>query len=219
MASRLDCSVQAMAEVYPQFAFQELTSQKGTAGVWRGRVRPIKTAESLSELLDDLHHDREVYVVGDEVRHLPSCPAQHCRHDWMDRLGDIANTFDLEIRYDGGQGLPRAWVMAPAIPPAKRQHMWSDNAVCAFLASDRVWVWHKDTVAQFVPHILIWLVKWTVFDRTGQWIGAQHGSTPQYHLRYIRPKDPCWCGSGKSYRKCCRKKDLTAIGLRHARRK
>jgi len=64
----------------------------------------------------------------------------------------------------------------------------SDGAICAFLASDRVWIWHKDTVAEYLPHVLIWLVKWIVFDQTGEWIGAEHASTPQYHLRWGQTK-------------------------------
>ncbi len=217
MPTRLDASVQAMAEAYPQFAYEKEIARKGPVGVWRGRVQPIKTLDRLNELLDDLAHDRPVYVVGDQLRHLDSCEADHCHHEWMDKSGDLRTAFDLEMRYDGGIAIPRCLVVAPPIPTTKRRHMWSDGAVCAFFASDRVWLWHKDTIATFLPHVLIWLVKWQVFDSTEHWIGAQYEANPVFHFTRIGSKELCWCGSGAQYRKCHRTEDMLALGFRRVR--
>lgn len=217
MLNRLDASIQAMAQGYSQFHFQIEAGPSGDVGTWRGSVQPIKRIEELDELLDDLAHDRDVYCIGDEIRHLQFCRAPHCRHEWMGRVGDLQTPFDLEIHYDGGPALPRCYVVSPWIPIPKRRHMWNDGAICAFLASDRVWMWHNDTVATFVPHALIWLVKWSVFDRTGSWVGAEYESDPRFHFTEIRPKDLCWCGSGAQYRKCHRKGDMAALGFRPMR--
>lgn len=217
MLNRLDASVQAMADEYRQFRFEIEPGRGGNFGIWRGSVQPIKRRDGLDELLDDLAHDRDVYCVGDEIRHLESCRGPHCRHEWMQDVGDIEMPFDLEIRYDGGPAIPRCYVISPWIPVPKRKHMWNDGAVCAFLASDRAWVWHQDTVATFVPHALIWLIKWSVFDRTECWIGSEYESNPRFHFTKIRPKELCWCGSGAQYRKCHRRKDMRALGFRRAR--
>lgn len=186
MASRLQESIDAVGESYPQFKYSALESGSKTIGVWQ----PIRTADNLVHLLDDVHHDRPVRVVGDEVQHLESCTAVHCDHAWQNRATDLGRSFEIEIQYDGGQAVPRCRVLSPRIPPEKRHHMWIDGVICAFLASENVWIWHSDTVADYVPHALIWLVKWMVFDQTSVWIGAQHENTPQHHLAIVRPKQP-----------------------------
>jgi SEC-C motif len=214
MPDRLEASVRAMAETYPRLTFESDAERDGRPGIWRGWVQPIKAPGMITELLDDLFHDRPVFVVGDEVKHLPSCTSPHCHHDWMTEALDMTRRFELLITYDGGAALPRCWVLNPAIPPRKRRHMWNDGAICAFLASDRVWSWNRDTVASLLPHVLIWLLKWTVFDQTGVWIGSEHLSNPLYHLRVVGPWDPCWCGSGSPYRKCHRKEDLALVRVR-----
>lgn len=211
MPDRLEKSVQSMAEAYRQFTYKMGSEKSGARGLWRGSVQPIKILGAPVELLDDLFHDRAVYVVGDEVRHLPSCTSTHCHHAWMDKATDLTRRFELAVSYDGGIALPRCHVVHPVIPAAKRRHMWSDGAICAFLASERVWLWNRDTVASFLPHVLIWLVKWMVFDRAGVWIGSEHRSDPGYHLRCVGPRDPCWCGNGLPYRKCHRRKDLALL--------
>lgn len=211
MPNRLEASIQMMTKVYGQFAYETDCEKNCGRGIWRGSVQPIKVTGAQTELLDDLFHDRAVYVVGDEVRHLPSCTSTHCRHDWMDKASQLTRRFDLAVSYDGGIALPRCHVVHPVIPLEKRRHMWSDGAICAFLASERVWSWNRDTVASFLPHVFIWLVKWMVFDQTAVWIGSEHCSDPVYHLQHIGLRDPCWCGRGLPYRKCHYRQDLAAL--------
>ncbi len=200
-----------MAEEHPGFNFEVLRHGSRTWGRWTGGVQPIKTVDGNFELLDDLCHDRDVMVAGDEVQHIPFCTSDHCRHDWMNKLEDLRVLFQIEVRYDGSRALPRCWVLSPRI--LKRRHMWADNAICAFLASDGTWIWHNHTVADFIPHALIWLVKWTVYDQAGEWIGAEHDNSPGYHIETVRPKALCWCGSGEQYRKCHRKEEIQSVGL------
>lgn len=122
-------------------------------------------------------------------------------------MGDLRTPFEVTITYSGARDHPRCWVVSPSIPPEKRRHMWGDCSICPFLASDDTWVWDRDTVADYVAHISVWLVTWLVFDRTGEWIVGEHSGTPQYHLAVVKPNDQCWCRSGRRYRKCHMRED------------
>jgi hypothetical protein len=209
--ARLAQSRKAMLE-FSNFLYEEIPGQRGPIGVWTGRVRPLQSIDGLRLLLDDLAHDRAVFFRGSELHHLDTCTADHCGHGWPPDPAQLLREFELKVMWTGDQIVPRAFVLSPPIPPDKRPHMWGDGAVCAFLASDGVWMWHTNTVADFLPHVLIWLVKWMVFDQTALWIGSQHGNTPQYHLERVSAKAPCWCGRGLQYRKCHRPADLIAVG-------
>jgi hypothetical protein len=208
MPTRLEESIEAMARRFPTFNF----STTPAGGSWIGLVQPIKTTSGLPELLDDLEEDRDVLIVGTEVRHNPKCDHAHHRHPWMDEVLDLTTSFQLEIKYDGGEAFPRAWVVNPLIPQNKRLHMWGDGSICAFLPSRDVWNWSRDNVAGLMPDWLIWLVKWMVYNQTNVWIGAQHQFSPHYHLAILKGKDLCWCGSGRQYRGCHRKEDEVLAG-------
>lgn len=213
MPNRLNESIEAMARRFSSFDFTMNSTGGDNMGSWTGSVQPIKTSSGLFELLDDLENDRDIYIVGSEVRHLPDCKNTHRLYPWMQRVEDLNTTFQLQIVYTGGEAVPKTWVLAPVIPAEKRLHMWADNSICAFLPSREIWNWSKDTVADYLPHVLVWLVKWMVFSQANVWIGAQHQCTPQYHLAILSGKDLCWCGSGDEYRHCHRKDDEVKAGL------
>lgn len=204
-------SQEAMAKDWPEFEFKLLRYGSIIVGSWRGWVQPIRRTDGLFELLDDLSHDRDVYLVGEELCHLPQCGADHCRHEWMDKIADLRKPFELEIWQDMSQGPPRCWVLSPVILTTK--HMWWDWSICDSLASE-VWLLGKQTVVSVIPDYLIWLVKWMVYDQTGEWIGTEHNNTPEYHLKIVDPSTPCWCRSGESYRKCHREKDKRISKIR-----
>jgi hypothetical protein len=213
MPNRLEENIQAMARRFPSFNVSTTTAGGVTVGRWTGTVQPIKTTSGLFELLDDLENDRDVYIVGDEIRHLPGCGHTHCRHSWMDKLKDLNATFQLEIVYRGNETFPRCSVVSPAIPREKGMHMWADGSICAFLPAKDVWNWSRDTVADLMPDWLVWLVKWMVYNQSGVWIGAQHQFSPYYHLQILKSKDLCWCGSGQQYRHCHKKEEEVAAGM------
>lgn len=206
-------NVDAMFREFPEFTYQEGLSDSGILGTWRGKVQPIQNLDEVMLLLDDLAHNRAVYRVRDNLQHLPECKEKHCEHAWMNANLDLTKQFDLRITYSGNEALPKCYVLAPLIPQEKRKHMWADGAICAFLASEGIWQWRAHTVTDFLPHVFVWLIKWVVFDATGVWIGAQHDSSPLYHLRIVDRDDPCWCGSGRLYRKCHRIQDQIDAGL------
>jgi hypothetical protein len=197
---------------FSEFSYEEVPGQRGPVGIWTGRVRPFQAVDGLRLLLDDLAHDRPVFCQGSQLHHLDTCAHSHCGHGLPPNPAQLIQDFDVRIIWGGDEALPRAFIASPLIPQEKKMHMWSDGAVCAFLASDRVWTWHTDTISDFVPHVLIWLAKWMVYNQTNVWIGSEHGNTPQYHLEHVHPKAPCWCGRGRQYRKCHRPNDLVMTG-------
>ena len=184
---------------------------EGHGGYWVGRVRPIPSDDGLVELLDDLEHDRDVYLQGDRLSHLAGCERRHCRHAWMNDVQPVVDReYEIVVVYGGGPALPRCYVTDPVIPLARGGHLWrEDGAMCAFLASEMGWDWRRHSVAELVPHFLIWLVRRGVFDETGHWPGSEHEHGPEYHRRVVKSGDQCWCGSGRIYDGCCMRRDAS----------
>ena len=195
-------SVEKMEEFHPRLKVSYLTCMGSTIAIWRGWVQPIKSREELEELLDDLYHDRRIWVAGDTVSHWGDCEEEHRHHDWMDRVSDPFVKYDMEVRHDGGRVHPKCRIHNLNITDCKRKHLNHDFSICPFLTSEGVWVWDRDTVADIIPHYLAWLVKWLVFDQTNKWIGSDHNHTPEYHLSLIGRNQQCWCGSSKKYKRC-----------------
>ena len=210
MTPRLVKSVEDMAGFCPDLVYQPDAITEGAW--WSGEVCPLRTLDKLPELLDDIHHHRAVYTAWrGELRHLPRCDVLHDRHDWMERVRpeELTRSFTIRLYYAGGCEDPRCW--AEGIDRANGLHMWDDNSICPFLSSKHAWDWTRDTVADFIGHVSVWLVCWMVFQQTGAWIVGEHGGTPGYHLANIRPNEHCWCRSGKKYRKCHMQGDQAAF--------
>jgi hypothetical protein len=213
MASRLEKSIEEMAEFCPNLTYEPATPPDG-GGRWTGVIQPVQGVDELIELLDDIHHNRALRCGKDgELRHLSPCAATHCRHPWMNHIGDLRVPFTVMIHYSGLRDHPRCWILSPQIPPDQRRHFWNDGSICPFLASESIWTWDRHTVADFVPHISVWLVTWLIFSRTGDWIVGEHAATPEYHLAVVKPSDQCWCRSGRKYRKCHMRTDQAAARL------
>jgi SEC-C motif-containing protein len=180
----------------------------GSGGWWSGPLTPVRSVERLPDLLDDIHHHNPIYTApGAELRHLASCQASHCKHEWMDKVRpeELVRTFDATIYYSGGHDDPRCRIKG--IDLTNGRHMWTDGSICPFMSSSAAWDWVTDTVADFTGHVSIWLVSWIVFQHTGVWIVGEHGNTPDYHLGNIKPNNQCWCRSGKKYRRCHMQQD------------
>ncbi len=165
MTSRLQKSIEDMVAFCP--ALRYTPEAGGTGGWWSGPLTPVRSAERLLDLLDDIHHHRPVYTVVDaELRHLPACREGHCPHSWMDRIRpeDLVHTFEGRLYYSGGHDDPRCWITG--IDQTNGRHMWSDGSICPFISSSATWDWMTDTVADFAGHVSIFLVSWMVFQRT-----------------------------------------------------
>ena len=207
--SRLEASVEAMRVYFPEFSLSGLPLGTGAVAVWKGWVQPIQSVEHLEALLDDLHHGRPVMMqAGGVIEHNPGCTARHCHHDWMEKVSAPSPRYRLEVQYGGGEAHPRAYVRTPMVPYFRREkHHYVDGALCAYPPWKGVWQWDRDTVVTFMSHAAEWLVKWTVWEQAGVWLGAEMGHDPAFLLREIKPDQECYCGQGKQYQHCHRPAD------------
>lgn len=150
---------------------------------------------------------------GGVVEHRPDCVAEHCHHDWMERVKAPYVKYKLEVQYGGGKMHPRAYVRDPVAPLFKRRkHHFNDGALCAYPPWSGVWQWQKDTVAHFMSHAVEWLMKWTIWMQAGVWLGPEMGHEPSFLLREIRPDQECHCGSGNQYGSCHKPEDMARLG-------
>jgi hypothetical protein len=206
-----------MQEYYPFFTLRVINTAQGRMAVWTGEVQPIQADELLYELVEDLDKNRPVYLPGGgRVSHHPHCIlSKHLRTAWMNRIVNPHAIYALKINYCGGREHPRAYVTAPCLFLKNGQfrwrHMLDDGAICAYAPHHSVWNWQRDTVVDFMSHVLIWLVKWTVWDQTSIWIGAEAPHDHHSLFRSIDLNRPCRCGSGKEYGRCHREEDRVYV--------
>jgi SEC-C motif len=214
-ASRLEASIEGMRDYYPTFSLSIVETGAGRQTVWTGRVQPIGTMDSLEELLDDIHHERPYYILpGGEVLHHPACTASHAQHGWSERLTNPHTVYELEVRYGGGRRHPRAYVRDPPPPEKNLPHTFSDGSICPYAPWHQVWLWDEHTVVNYMGHILGWLIKRTVWEQVGIWIGPEVSHDARFLLRSIGPNKQCWCGSGTKYKKCHRRSDEAATSAK-----
>lgn len=208
-STRLEASIQAMKEYFPQFSLSGLPIGTGPTAVWKGWVQPLRSIERLEEVLDDIFHERPVVMkAGGIIEHHSNCAAEHCRHEWMEKVLNPFVEYKLEVRYGGGKTHPSAYVRDPVVPYFKRQkHHYNDGSLCAYPAWLDIWQSDRDTVVQFMAHAVEWLVKWTIWEQVGVWLGAEKDHDQGHLLREIHPEQQCHCRSGRKYGLCCRSKD------------
>src|SRR5438105_14269946 len=109
--SRLEASIEAMRDYFPEFSLSGSPIGTGPLAVWKGKVQPLRSAEHLEEILDDIYHGRPVMMcAGGVITHRPDCTAEHCRHDWMESVTAPFVEYKLEVRYGGGEAHPMAYV-------------------------------------------------------------------------------------------------------------
>ena len=211
---RLDASIEAMRVYYPQFSLSGLPIGTGPLAVWKGWVQPIQTRSQVECLLDDLSQDRPVEILpGGRVEHFSGCCSNHVEHQWMEDVTNPHQIFRIEIQYGGDSRHPRAYVLQPDLPPSAWKHRLG-GAICAYAPWEKVWQWHKQTVVDFMDHVLIWLIKSIVWLQAHFWMGAERQHHADYLLREIDPRAQCWCSSGNQYGNCHRLSDQWSILLR-----
>jgi hypothetical protein len=197
-----------MRDYYPAFSLSFKDANEDQQAVWTGKVQPIRTTERLEDLLDDIHCERPFYVLsGGEVLHHPECEAEHTSHGWAEKLTNPYAVYELEVRHGGGRRHPKVYVRDPVIPEEKRRHMFGDGSICPYAPWQPIWLWEEHTVVDYMGHTLGWLIKWMVWEQVGAWVGLEIDHDPRFLLRNIGSNKPCWCGSGKKYKKCHRASD------------
>lgn len=205
---RLEASINEMGRFYPSFSLSGSPIGTGPVAVWKGWVQPIQSAAELEQLLDDIYHDRPVYIAeGGEVLHMPGCTASHSPHEWIERLSNPYAVYKLEVKYGGGKAHPRAYVRVPSLPLRRWKHIFKDGEICPYPPWEDVWSWETNTVVDYMDHALVWLIKSTAWLQAGVWIGSELGHEPHFLLGTIGPMQGCWCGSGEQYGNCHRPSD------------
>lgn len=211
--TRLDASIEGMKIYFPEFSLSGLPLGTGPVAVWKGSVQPLQSPVHLEEVLDDIYHERPVVMrASGVIDHRPDCVITHCHHEWMEKLSNPYVKYKLEVHYGGGEMHPKAYVREPVVPLYKRQkHHFNDGALCAYPPWQGIWQWERNTVVDFMSHVTEWLVKWTVWEQVGVWIGSEMGHDRGLLLREIRPDQDCHCGSGKPYQLCHRMEDESYV--------
>jgi len=215
-SSRLDVSVQAMREYFPEFSLSLPTAGQRGEAVWKGQVQPIRTMDHLADLLDDIHRERPVWVqMGGEVSHHPACTSAHEHNGWVDKLTDPFVSFDLELRYGGGRKHPKAFVRRPVLQESKARHLFNDGSICPYAPWKGVWLWDQNTIVDYAGHAVVWLIKWILWDQASVWIGPEINHDRRFLVQAIGRNQQCWCGSGRKYKVCHLEQDQLAMRPPH----
>lgn len=201
--SRLGASIEAMRHYFPNFSRSIRKVGSRNVAVWQGSVQPIQSSEQLIELLDDIHNERPVKVIASgKIEHDSSCIATHRKHEWFDELKDFQISYDLAVVYDGSPSHPKAFVPNLVTPPHGYRHLNRDGSICAYAFWENIWLWQRDTVADYLGHALTWLIKWTIWCQVAVWIGPEVRHDPSFLVSEIGRNQQCRCGSGRKYKKC-----------------
>lgn len=209
---RLDTSAQAMKIKYPSFSVSGLPIGTGPIAIWKGWIQPIRNRESLELLLSDLANNHPVRVLhSGEIIHKPDCKNQHESLPWLKKLKKPDAAYKLKVTYNGGTQHPKAFIIEPLKHLRELRHIFRDGSICAYPPWEDIWHWQYSTVADFMDHISIWLLKNTVWQQVGLWIGDEMPHNTEFLYNTIKPFEECWCRSGQLYGMCHRESDQNTL--------
>lgn len=210
-SSRLSASIHAMAERYPLLTLISDHSDSTGVAVWEGWVQPVRSLKEFDLIVNDMHYNRPIVLSEDgEILHKPKCKGPHDKPSIRKHIGRPDRSFKVRIEYAGGPQHPRAFMLDPTLARRPGDHTYGDGASCVYPPWEDAWEWRRNTVADFTDHLLVWLVKWNVFDATSGdlWLGPEMNHDPVFLAATINPDNQCWCGTGKRYADCHRPGDI-----------
>lgn len=194
---------------------------------WKGTITPFREGMSLDgiqAIVADLDEDRRVRVMADgTLAHYEECGGTHVPRPEFRLERPLAGSFRIEIAYRRPPGCPIARSLEPRInwyhPSGHPPHLLNDiDALCVLFPADGAWVWPRDGAREYANFTAIWLAKhlvWVEARARGvgieeAWPGSAVGHEPSEMPRFLGPKDPCRCGSGRGYGDCCAAQDREA---------
>lgn len=184
--------------------------QTNACKAWIGDITPLQSPSNAVGVVNALAADMPILVYQNgRVDVDRACPTGSANKLGIDESA-LRRTFSLIARQAGPPRHPRVFVMIPELPRFC-PHTFADEAVCPLLPSSGAWSWPSNSLADYLNHVSIWLVKFMVWDFTkkatgsGIWIGSE---AP--HDRATLARTPlwaqCYCGSGLRFGQCCRAK-------------
>jgi hypothetical protein len=175
--------------------------------IWEGWLQPIRSADELDALLDDLDNDRSVDIVRGELyelKHDRDCQVIHPQHRVRTQIKEPIRLFRVRVEDFGDRRTPQARVLEPPIPTDERRHNLGPDGICGFAPWEHPWDPDVSQIVDFVDHSLIWLFKQTVYSQSKHWLGSEIPHSAKFLLKTIKPTQPCYCGSGTNYADCHR---------------
>lgn len=198
-----------------------LTGEPFLIIVWEGELQPLPDSEQEAvKILAHLKKDSEVIVGrGGTLLHPPACtdpdddmPAQ------VRGRSDYGTRFALRTEQFAPPAHPKVYSDRPHLGPELYEtqgHVNRDGSLCPYTATDEDWNGRRDTLALYLRRgVSILLAKHLYWTWTGNWPGQRgpHGEIEaDAEARQRPPNVQCWCGSGKPYRDCHKKKGQPRI--------
>lgn len=185
--------------------------------IWIGDISPLHPPSDAVGVINALaaNEEVEVYLNG-RVDVDPNNPPRSMLQPIVDEAM-AQRTFSLIARQEGPPRHPRVFVMVPELPQTC-PHLFSDRSLCPLLPSTGAWSWNEHSLADYLDHVAIWLVKFIVWDAirkaTGQGIWIGHEASHDWASLAKTPSSAqCYCGSGLQFRECCARTEC--IGYVH----
>lgn len=214
---RWDREEQEMKMWFPISQWGERVERGRAIRFWEVIVEPVPSAPEVLLVLADLDRGGPVDMnPSGWIRHSQRCRADHKLREGFEGLEIPDTVFLLEAVYQEPPGHPLVRSLDPKVSCLRfpgHPHFYGGEVICPLFPPENTWRWKNHTMTDYLEHVAVWLLKHLVWkatqDRDGKgiWIGPDVEHSPMYLLWVIRPSDQCHCGSGKTYRRCCRSHD------------
>lgn len=225
--SRWETEKVAVLNRFPDFASGE-RQHPSRHLYWRGELQPFPTNDHVSIVA--AHLEAQEPIVASETGELsvetPTRPPAEVPLD-----AALRARFTIEIVYLSPPALPRIYAMAPRIDDQHypdhphlnrgptRQHplrgpmrLAPNSDLCVIAPQDGLWAWPTHTAKDLLVWTSFWLGAHVIWQARGRqyedWPLPAAPHDPKGVLHEVKPSQPCPCGSGLPFGKCCRDKLL-----------
>ncbi|HHY08259.1 MAG TPA: hypothetical protein GX530_07010 [Corynebacteriales bacterium] len=184
----------------------EESPKETVAPVWVGSITPLAPPSDAFGVISALAEDRYVEIhIGGRIDVDPEDLPEKMLELPIDEE-ELRKTFYLLARHEGPPSHPKVFMTLPQLPRLC-PHVFPDGSLCPLLPSGGAWSWVENSLADYLDHIAIWLVKFSVWDATrkatgqGIWIGSEAPHDPA-SLAATPLNAQCYCGSGLRFGQC-----------------
>lgn len=218
--SRWEREVEDMRHWFPVSDWSQVETESIKMRFWQVLVEPIPTGRELQLLISDLDRDGAVEMLRDgRLSHSARCHAKHEGPNSLKDLKLVDEAFLIEVLYREPPALPIARCIDPPLSRKtcpEHPHFYEPDIICPLFPPDRTWQWARNTAADYMVHVSVWLFKtavWLVAKKAsgcGYWLGSEVDHNPS-RLSRTDASAPCMCGSGMPYRRCHRQIHRAAL--------